>query len=62
MRDQMLAIRLTVKEREAINKAAAASEYGPTAWVRMMALAAAGVSRLEADAKRAKRRAKALEK
>lgn len=57
-----IAIRLTEKERAAIEKAAAGAEVGVSTWVRLMALAAAGASSLEADARRAKRKAKALQR
>jgi hypothetical protein len=54
MRDLVFSIRLTEKERQAINEAARECELGPSTWARLVLLGALGQGQLGEHVKTAK--------
>jgi hypothetical protein len=54
MRDLVFSIRLTERERQAINEAAQDCELGPSTWARLVLLGALGQGQLGEHVKTAK--------
>jgi hypothetical protein len=54
MRDLVFSIRLTEKERQAINEAATQCELGPSTWARLVLLGALGQGQLGEHVRTAK--------